>query len=104
MQQPTNTVLDRALAVAQNADCILIAAGAGMSVPAGNDYHDTEAFAQRFPGMLTHGYSVSIFFFFFYILILICIFIFQMVSNHYNSIIVRYNRSQLNHVFNLNTH
>jgi len=28
-----------------------------MSVPAGNDYYDKVAFAERFPGMLTHGYT-----------------------------------------------
>lgn len=59
--QQTNTIiqdeLKRMLEVVEKADAILISAGAGMSVQAGNDYHDTKAFAQRFPGMLTHGYS-----------------------------------------------
>jgi NAD-dependent SIR2 family protein deacetylase len=63
MEEPVHTMtedsvqLNRALELVKSADCILISAGAGMSVPAGNDYYDKVAFAERFPGMLTHGYS-----------------------------------------------
>ncbi|KAH3765781.1 NAD-dependent protein deacetylase of SIR2 family [Pelomyxa schiedti] len=39
------------------ADAVLIAAGAGLSAAADNDYWDKRAFAERFPGMLQHGWS-----------------------------------------------
>lgn len=35
-----------------------IGAGAGMSVEAGNDYHDKKEFARLYPGMVKHGFSV----------------------------------------------
>jgi len=57
MQEQGESELSRAVELLTTADCVLISAGAGMSVPAGNDYYDTKAFAQRFPGMLTHGYT-----------------------------------------------
>lgn len=48
--------MQKAISLFQAADMVLIAAGAGMSVQAGNDYFDEKAFAQRFPGMLRHGF------------------------------------------------
>ena len=44
--------LQRAADALRACDAVVVAAGAGMSVPAGNDYWDKTAFAQRFPGML----------------------------------------------------
>ena len=39
----------------QNADAVLIGAGAGLSAAAGLDYTDEHDFAERFPGMLQYG-------------------------------------------------
>jgi NAD-dependent SIR2 family protein deacetylase len=38
---------------------ILVAAGAGLSVPAGIDYNDTVSFAQRYPGMVDLGFGCA---------------------------------------------
>ncbi len=49
--------LARAATILNEADAVLIAAGAGMSVPSGIDYNDTKSFATRCPGMVAHGFS-----------------------------------------------
>lgn len=41
----------------EGADCVLIAAGAGMSAAAGIDYGDTARFAELFPAFVRKGFS-----------------------------------------------
>lgn len=48
-------VIQQAAEAINNADAILIGAGAGLSAAAGLDYSDEAAFAKRFPGMLQYG-------------------------------------------------
>eukprot|EP01080_Neovahlkampfia_damariscottae_P001871 gene1871-1012_t len=43
----------------QDADCILIGAGAGMSVDIGINYNDRVDFAKRYPGMVKLGYKCN---------------------------------------------
>ena len=40
-------------------DSVLIGAGAGMSVPAGINYYDTQLFAELFPGLVKKGYKMQ---------------------------------------------
>lgn len=42
----------------QEADAVLIGAGAGLSAEADNDFTDTVAFARRFPAMAKRGYKM----------------------------------------------
>lgn len=41
----------------RDADFVLVGAGAGMSVEAGNDYNDKVDFARRFPAMVERGFT-----------------------------------------------
>lgn len=43
----------------RDADRVLIAAGSGLSVDAGIDYMDKVSFAQRFPGLVKHGFRMK---------------------------------------------
>ncbi len=52
MNEPTLDAIARAF---EQADHVLVAAGAGMSAAAGLDYTDEAAFARLFPGFLHHG-------------------------------------------------
>lgn len=49
--------LDQACKWIEEADCILIAAGAGMSVEAGIDYTDTKKFKSLFPHLARQGFT-----------------------------------------------
>jgi len=59
MHEPTpideNAELRRAAALISDADAVVIAAGAGMSIPAGIDYTSEKIFKERYPGMLQYG-------------------------------------------------
>ncbi len=43
----------------KTADCVLIGAGAGLSVDAGNDYMDKESFAQNYPELVKLGFQMK---------------------------------------------
>lgn len=50
------TNLDQAARLLQDADAILIGAGAGLSAAAGLDYSDNAVFARRYPAMVRYGF------------------------------------------------
>ncbi len=52
-------VLAQCAELIADADRVLISAGAGMSVPAGINYHDQRKFAQLFPGLVKKGYRMQ---------------------------------------------
>ncbi len=43
----------------KTADCVLVGAGAGLSVDAGNDYMDKESFAQNYPELVKLGFQMK---------------------------------------------
>jgi NAD-dependent SIR2 family protein deacetylase len=43
----------------RDADCVLIGAGAGLSVDAGNDYIDKKSFAQNYPELVKLGFQMK---------------------------------------------
>ncbi|MCT4613739.1 MAG: hypothetical protein N4A49_02560 [Marinifilaceae bacterium] len=51
------TDIERAMQILEDADAVLIGAGAGMSVPAGIDLMDTKSFAKAYPAMLQYGFT-----------------------------------------------
>lgn len=53
----TAALLQQVAAWVQEADFVLIGAGAGMSVEAGVNYHDTKTFAAMHPGMVKRGFK-----------------------------------------------
>lgn len=54
-RQVSQCSVEQVAEVLQQADAILIGAGAGLSAAAGLDYTDEAQFAERFPGMLQYG-------------------------------------------------
>jgi len=53
------SVLKKSKDLIDAADSVLIGAGAGMSVPAGINYYDTQLFAELFPGLVNKGYKMQ---------------------------------------------
>ena len=51
--------IERCRDLLRRADCVLVAAGSGLSAAAGLDYTDTKAFAGLFPGMVKHGFRAQ---------------------------------------------
>ena len=51
------SILKQSKDLIAEADSVLISAGAGMSVPAGINYHDTKLFAELFPALVKKGYK-----------------------------------------------
>ena len=51
--------IDKVLELLKAADCVLIGAGAGLSVDAGNDYMDKESFAQNYPELIPRGFQMK---------------------------------------------
>jgi NAD-dependent SIR2 family protein deacetylase len=51
--------VNKAIEALKNADAILVGAGAGMSIPAGIDLMDREAFAKNYPAMVKYGFSFA---------------------------------------------
>ncbi|MBT3367718.1 MAG: NAD-dependent protein deacetylase of SIR2 family [Nitrospina sp.] len=53
------SILKKCRNLVDAADSVLISAGAGMSVPAGINYYDTQKFAELFPGLVKKGYKMQ---------------------------------------------
>ena len=53
------SILEKSKNLIDAADSVLIGAGAGLSVPAGINYHDTRLFAELFPGLVKKGYRMQ---------------------------------------------
>ncbi|MFH1116893.1 MAG: NAD-dependent protein deacetylase of SIR2 family, partial [Pseudomonadota bacterium] len=51
--------IQRFVELLHDADCVLVGAGAGLSVDAGIDYTDTVSFARRFPALAKHGFRMK---------------------------------------------
>src|SRR5271157_2367811 len=52
--------IEQILAWINNAAAILIGAGAGLSVEAGNNYTDTVTFAMNYPGLVKKGFNMKL--------------------------------------------
>jgi len=53
------SILKKSRDLIDAADSVLISAGAGMSVPAGINYFDTQKFAELFSGLVKKGYKMQ---------------------------------------------
>ena len=53
------SILKKCKELIDAADSVLISAGAGMSVPAGINYFDTQKFAELFPALVKKGYKMQ---------------------------------------------
>lgn len=51
--------IQRICELLRDAECVLIAAGAGLSADAGLDYTDKEAFTRRFPALARRGFTMK---------------------------------------------
>lgn len=60
MNQNLSEQLSLAASYLRDADALLIGAGAGLSVAAGVDFTDRQAFAKDFPGMLQYGFRCKL--------------------------------------------
>jgi len=49
--------IEKVMELLKNAECVLIGAGAGLSVDAGNDYMDKESFARNYPELVKLGFQ-----------------------------------------------
>jgi len=59
MANMEESILNESRYLIDAADSVLTSAGAGLSVPAGIDYHDTRLFAELFPGLVEKGYRMQ---------------------------------------------
>jgi len=59
MANMENSLLKKSKYLLDAADAVLIGAGAGLSVPAGINYYDTEKFAELLPGLVGKGYRMQ---------------------------------------------
>ncbi len=53
------SIIEKSRELIGAADAVLISAGAGLSVPAGINYHDTKKFAAMFPALVRKGYRIQ---------------------------------------------